>query len=538
MLKQLIEKRYSEIKKYSLLVLCYVGLDIGMLCVCNLAVVSLFGGNPEFRLFLLFLVLVLYVLILLNISAKKSARMIEGIVNDFRKRIIERVMAAELQSFENIGPAGIYNILTRETQVISLIANRFIQITRVMVVTTGYVVILFFVYRPAFLTVLICLVLGIAIYVYMIRLARKQITLAREKEEALFNSIEALLYGFKELRINDRKNEDFFNEAFIEKSAENRKSRVRAENYFAVANVIAGFFQYAVFFPVIFILPLIDNVPALGLMLTINLLIFTPFDVLKEGIPYLVRAGVSIDRIFAFEKEIANITIEKSEIGSDVVSELGEAYEDFSEIAYENICFDYTDSEGTTVFSLNNIDLTVKKGEIIFIVGGNGSGKSTFLKIMAGLYFPLSGSVKIDEEPIEILPFRHLFTTIFSDFHLFDRLYGIEEVDPEKVIHWLDIMELTDTLQFTDNRFSTLDLSTGQKKRLAVIASVMDDKPVYLFDEWAADQSPQFRDYFYHKLLPLFKAQGKTIIAVSHDDRYFDAADRVIELEYGRIRQD
>jgi putative pyoverdin transport system ATP-binding/permease protein len=263
-------------------------------------------------------------------------------------------------------------------------------------------------------------------------------------------------------------------------------------------------------------------------MLTVNLLIFTPFVVLKEGIPYLVRAGVSIERIFTFEKKLTNIKTE------DTNFETGDG--EFSEIKYNNICFDYTDSEGSSVFSLDNINLTVKKGEIIFIVGGNGSGKSTLLKVMTGLYFPLSGSIEIDEKDIDTISFRHLFTAVFSDFHLFDRLYGIENINAEKVAKWLKIMELSDKLSFTDNCFSTLDLSTGQKKRLAMIATIMDDKPIYVFDEWAADQAPEFREYFYRKLLPLFKAQGKTVIAISHDDRYFDVADRVINLDYGRIR--
>ncbi len=129
-----------------------------------------------------------------------------------------------------------------------------------------------------------------------------------------------------------------------------------------------------------------------------------------------------------------------------------------------------------------------------------------------------------------------MFSAIFHDFHLFDRLYGLKEVDGQRVNDLLKVMRLDNKLKFDGKKFSTLDLSAGQKKRLAMAVAIMEDKPIYVFDEWAADQDPQFRRYFYETLLPSFKAQGKTVIAVSHDDRYFHVADRVINLEYGRIR--
>ncbi len=130
--------------------------------------------------------------------------------------------------------------------------------------------------------------------------------------------------------------------------------------------------------------------------------------------------------------------------------------------------------------------------------------------------------------------FRH-FEQFFADFHLFDRFYGLSGVDETKVNELLKLMQLDQKVQFTDNRFSTLQLSTGQKKRLALITAIIEDKPIYIFDEWAADQDQHFREYFYLGLLPEFKAQGKTVIAVTHDDRYFQAADRTIKMEYGKL---
>jgi len=58
---------------------------------------------------------------------------------------------------------------------------------------------------------------------------------------------------------------------------------------------------------------------------------------------------------------------------------------------------------------------------------------------------------------------------------------------------------------------------------------------VYLFDEWAADQDPVFKKVFYTQLLPELKARGKAVLVISHDERYFGAADRVIRLDYGKL---
>ncbi|MDO9265020.1 MAG: ATP-binding cassette domain-containing protein, partial [Desulfosalsimonadaceae bacterium] len=129
----------------------------------------------------------------------------------------------------------------------------------------------------------------------------------------------------------------------------------------------------------------------------------------------------------------------------------------------------------------------------------------------------------------------HLFSVIFDDFHLFDRCYGLKDIDPARVKDLIAMMELSDKVSFEDNRFSRQDLSTGQRKRLALITTILEDKPVYVFDEWASDQSPLFREYFYYKLLPSFKAAGKTVIAVTHDERFFHAADRLFKLDYGKL---
>jgi putative ATP-binding cassette transporter len=210
----------------------------------------------------------------------------------------------------------------------------------------------------------------------------------------------------------------------------------------------------------------------------------------------------------------------------------------FKEITLDGVTFSYTDRDGRETFSLAPVNLTIRQGETLFIVGGNGSGKSTLLKVLTGLYHPSAGTIFVDGVPVSVYgqaAYRGLFSAIFSDYHLFDRLYGIPNVDDEEVRKDLVEMELNRKTAWQDGRFVNQDLSTGQRKRLALVVSRLEKKPIQLFDEWAADQDPHFRQHFYKDILADMKRAGKTIIAATHDDRYFDVADRVLKMDEGQV---
>jgi putative ATP-binding cassette transporter len=126
---------------------------------------------------------------------------------------------------------------------------------------------------------------------------------------------------------------------------------------------------------------------------------------------------------------------------------------------------------------------------------------------------------------------------VFSDFHLFENLHGMEMLD-DQAKHYLKRLQLDHKVQVQDGVLSTTELSQGQRKRLALMTAYLEGRPIYLFDEWAADQDPVFKEVFYYQLLPELKARGKTIIVISHDDRYYHIADRVIKMDSGKIVHD
>jgi putative ATP-binding cassette transporter len=206
-----------------------------------------------------------------------------------------------------------------------------------------------------------------------------------------------------------------------------------------------------------------------------------------------------------------------------------------------DIRFSYLDRLSETIFQVGPIDFTLRAGELVFITGGNGSGKSTFLKLLAGLYKPESGEITFDGVHVGDSTrqnYRELIAAIFPDFHLFQKLYGIPDPDPAEVDRLLKQFQLIDKTRVTNGDFRTVDLSGGQRKRLALIVSLLEKRPILLLDEWAADQDPEFRRKFYYDLLPALIAAGTTVVAITHDDRYLDELDlpaRRLRMDEGRF---
>ena len=262
--------------------------------------------------------------------------------------------------------------------------------------------------------------------------------------------------------------------------------------------------------------------------------IFGPLGQVVGFYPFLNEAIASIREIQRVEKLLDSVY----EHGlTDPLYEAGSPLS-FNVLRCTDLAFSYRDERGQPSFSLEPLDFELSRGEMVFITGGNGSGKSTFLKVLAGLYQPAGGRIVVDDVPIgrdNRQSYRNLFSSIFSDFHLFDRIYGIKEVDYNRLRTLLDLTDLSHKTSIVDRQITTVDLSSGQRKRLALVLSIVEDKPILLLDEWAAEQDPQFRRKFYREILPWLKQQEKTVVAVTHDDDQYDVADRVLKMQYGNF---
>ncbi|TRW90362.1 cyclic peptide export ABC transporter [Candidatus Methylobacter oryzae] len=482
----------------------------------------------NFFLFLIDLILLIYTK---QYSLKQATVAAEDAINRVRIRVADKLRATELPYIETAGHAKIYASITQDTSLISESAIILINACQQMIVVCICLLYIAYLSIPGFIITVSVLSVSVLMYLYNSKHISAQLHNVANKESEFFNGIKSILVGFKEIKINKKKNDALF--THIETIAKDAKEiKVAAGLNFVIELMFAQTSFYILCASIIFVLPVlsatqIDQV--VGITIAI-LFLFGPLSMVVSAFPMFVRANVAVENIYQLEHEIDQSSKTQQPQLPDAPV--------FETLEFEQVSFHYPQQSEGTPFGVGPLSFKINKGETLFIVGGNGSGKSTLLKLLAGLYYPLSGDIYINDRLLEsddYAHYRELYSTIFTDFHLFDRLYGIEDVDVRRVEELLKTMGLSKKTNFKNQGFTNTDLSTGQKKRLAYIASVLEDKQIYIFDEWAADQDPEFRQYFYEVLLKDLKAKGKTVIAVSHDDRYFFAADKVIKIEYGRI---
>jgi putative ATP-binding cassette transporter len=407
----------------------------------------------------------------------------------------------------------------------------------------GAVLIFFVAIYVAFLSlaaiVITIIVVGTAGVIFHLRNKR----LAAEKQEAaawerrLYDRLTDFLDGFKEVRLNIARSNDLFADAVdVSRTAANIKIRSQAETFKLIVSSQVS--MYVLLGAVVFVAPQFsESLGGASLTKTTTALMFVVGACfgLVQSIPVLLIANAAADRISQLEITLRTTatTVKEREI---------KVPKRFDKIEMHNIVFRYVDKFSDTTFQIGPLDFTLQAGELVFITGGNGSGKSTFLRVLAGLYPPDSGEITLDGMRINDSTrdaYRALMSAIFFDNHLFRRLYGIPEPEPGEVDRLLAQFRLADkTSLSSDGEFRTLDLSGGQRRRLALIVSLLEKRPVLLLDEWTAEQDPEFRRKFYDELLPNMRKAGLTVVVITHDDRYLDELDlpaRRIRMDEGRI---
>jgi len=499
----------------------------------NMGAENISAQNLEERIFVMYFISLVLYLYALKYAASQAATIFEKGIRQVRVRLANKIRRAEVQFIEKMGHGDLFAKLTEGDDAISLSALLFVTTCQ------SSIVLLFGFFYVAWLSVLSFVVLfvtlGIAVLWYLAveKHIHAELQNATVKRTEFFNMLTQMLNGFKEVKINQRKSDALFREInAIANQYEQLKIRVSIKNVLAM--MVGQITLFLLLGLMVFILPSFNffmQSEVVFKMVAASFFIMGPVGMIVTSLPSLVLTNVALGNIYQLETELDAVISEQSQLP---VMPL----DNFHELRLSAIAFHYLDPTGKPSFSVGPFNLTIPRGELLFMVGGNGSGKSTFLKLLTGLYYPNSGSIYVDEEEIEHIEYqsyRELFAIVFTDFHLFDKFYGLSEVDRKSVRDWLRQMELEHKTKYLDGKFSHLDLSTGQKKRLAFIIAMLEDKLIYVFDELAADQDPQFRKKFYEIILPNLKNQGKTVIVVTHDDKYFPVADRVLKMEYGQL---
>ncbi|HEX9237913.1 MAG TPA: cyclic peptide export ABC transporter [Xanthobacteraceae bacterium] len=522
-----------------LLVMSSVGgiSNASILAAINTGVQDTSSGHPPglwaASLFLIALFLFMRAQQFVTITATAE---IEAIIHKLRVRLMDLIRRSELLEIDKIGRSRIVAAVTSDTAVLTQASNM------LCFTVQGAVLILFVGFYVAYLSIMaflltVVIVSGAAtIFHYKNRRLSEQKGESAAWERRLFDRLTDFLDGFKEVRLNTARSEDLFNDALeVSKTAANIKIRTQAETFKMI--VTSQISMYILLGAVVFVAPnLSDSLGGASIAKTTTALLFVVGACfgLVQSIPILLNANASADRIARLVQALET-TLVRDERRAII------APKRFERIEMHNIEFRYIDKFSDTVFKIGPIDFTLQSGELVFITGGNGSGKSTFLRVLSGLYPPDSGEILLDGRPVTDAnrdEYRGLMSAIFFDYHLFQRLYGIPDADPADVGRLLTQFRLADKTSLTNGEFRTLDLSGGQRRRLALIVSLLEKRPIMLLDEWTAEQDPEFRRKFYDELLPEMMQAGATIVVITHDDRYLDElhlSARRIKMDEGRI---
>jgi putative ATP-binding cassette transporter len=507
----------------------------GIIALIN-RIVTQAGVNTPIGLLWAFVGLVLVSLVANFICQIVLIRLAQQAIFHLRLQLSRQILASELAHLETVGAARLLATLTDDVQSVAD-AVRLIPFLCVdLAIAIGCLLYVTWLSWQVALFVFGFLSLFLNIYGWILRRAKQKLTLARNEQDRLFQHFRSVTDGTKELKLHYQRRQAFLQADLDSTAAAYRRYNIEGFSLFAIIVNWGKFSFFLVIGLVLFALPkLMPLTPQAfsGYILTFTYLI-GPLESLISRLPILSRAGVALSKI-----ESLNFSLgDRAEAMTPPPAPLAH----WHRLELQQVTHCYPSDRDERQFTLGPIDLSFQPGELVFLVGGNGSGKSTLAKLLTGLYIPESGSLRLDGQEITAANrewYRQHFAVIFADFYLFDRLLGLDTPGVERQAqHYLKQLRLDHKVSLSHDRLSTIALSQGQRKRLALLTAYLEDRPIYLFDEWAADQDPEFKALFYRQLLPELRDRGKTVLVISHDDHYFHVADRLIKLDYGQVEYD
>jgi putative ATP-binding cassette transporter len=511
---------------------CYSGL----IALVNTAI----GETTLSKTFLIWSFVTLCLILPLSRVASEMSliRVAQQVTFDLRIKLCRQILAARLRDLESIGAPSFIAALTDD---ISTLTNAIVQIPIFIIqlsIVVGCLVYMGWLSLMAFGAVFVFLVLALISYQLIASRGEPPLRRARQEQNTLFRHLRALTEGVKELKLHRCRREAFLNRVLQPTAATYQRQNIIGGAIYSVANSWGVFLSFALFGFLLFALPQVNEIDRqilTGYTITLLYLVIN-LSVLFTMPPVLSRASIALKNLESLGLSLSASSKESEHANQ---SDPEPRWESLELIGVTHL---YHREMENSAFTLGPLDLSLRPGEMVFLVGGNGSGKTTLAKLIAGLYVPLGGEIRFNGQSITDENrdlYRQYFTVVFSDFFLFDSLLGLDSTDLTlRANAYLAKLQLDHKVQIRDGMLSTTELSQGQRKRLALLTGYLEDRPIYIFDEWASDQDPLFKEIFYFHLLPELKARGKAVVVISHDDRYYNVADRIIKLDYGQLVYD
>ena len=509
--------------------------NAGVIALIHAAMNS--GGARDPKLLYAYGGLCLLVLASNIVSQILLLRVSQKVIFKMRMTLSRQILKTPLRTVEEAGTPRVLQCLTGDAQTVSAAIINLPLICVNVVTVIACLLYAGWLSRWLLFGMFIFIVAGVTSYRLAVTKAVHYQRLARRQADTLMANFRALSDGNKELKLNRTRSEEFYSQDLESCALAMRSHSIRGASIYILADVWGRMLYFVFIGVMLFVLPVYMQLSAASMSgyLLIILYLMGPIGILLSTVPSLANAKVSLQRI-----EELGVKLE-SDSNEQEASRNGQT-SSWQYLEFDGITHSYRKENDDSTFTLGPMDLTLRAGELVFVIGGNGSGKSTFAKIVTGLYIPEGGEIRLDGQTIDDstrADYRQLFSAVFSDFFLFKRLPGAngDGLD-EKAQQYLSEFNLDKAVKVEGGMLSTTAVSQGQRKRLALLGAYLEDRPFYVFDEWAADQDPIFKAIFYTQMLPELKSRGKTVLVISHDDRYYDTADRIIKLDYGKCVQD
>lgn len=472
------------------------------------------------------------------VSQLLVAKFSQEAIANLRCDLVRKILGVPLRHLEELGAPRLMVALGEDVLTVAEALLLMPNFTVNLAVLCGGAVYLCWLSWQVALGIFAFILLGAAGYRLLVANGFSHLRLAREESDKLYAHFRALTEGIKELKLHRSRRGRFLSDCIGPATKRFSRHNIAAELRFILAHGWSQLLFFMLVGLILFLLPSLQQVNprALTGYIVATLYLMGPLTGVLGVMAAIGRANVSLEKIERLGFSLAAHNTEECPLAKP------DDTTDFERLELAGVTHSYHHEKDDSHFILGPMNLVFQPGELIFIVGGNGSGKSTLAKIITGLYPPESGEIRLDGKVISSAvrdDYRQLFATVFSDFYVFETLLGLEGANLDgRAQGYLAELHLDHKVKIRGGRLSTVDLSQGQRKRLALLTAYLEDRPFYLFDEWASDQDPQFKEIFYRQLLPDLKARGKAVVVITHDDRYFSVADRVIKLDYGKLVYD
>lgn len=507
-------------------------LSFGILFIIN----NVISGNKSYGesyLVWSFLIIIIFTYLLNIIFQKRLNQYSYDILYENEKSIFKRILKTRLITLEKYGTQRFYTAI-EDLRIFSSLPEVITHTINSLLMLLLCLVYMFSLSIYAGLIVLGLIIIIAVIYFVVMNTMNGRINVLRKFNEHYYKYVNDVIKGFKNLKVNSTLSQNLLSKNLFPNRDQAKELDYNVNYIFLSINLISQYGLYLIIGAILFVLPKFNLLPKEDIVSYVVILLFItgPISNLINMQNIYTRFSVANKRINNFLKDFSE---EKEEDNNQKQTNV-----DFQSLHFKNISFQYENTSEEQSFALDKVNFNAQKGEVIFIVGGNGSGKSTFINILTGLYDHKEGEFSLNNEKLNSKKtLQNLISPVFTDNYVFSHNYDNYKLENNSQYQsLLEMMEMDTVVGDTKEESARRNFSKGQSKRMSLIFALLEEKPILVLDEWAADQDPHFRKYFYEVLIPKFKKEGKTIIAVTHDDAYFKQADRIIKFDYGKIVSD